>query len=88
MSSAIGTVVLADGSESELWLSIGEACVSLGSHEPCGHRTRNRRPESTDGIHFIILGRLANLIPVHTRYVPYGILHRALLSELHPHFSC
>lgn len=37
--------------------------------------------EDTDGPYFLLLARLTNLIPIRTRYVSYGILHRAFASE-------
>ena len=41
--------------------------------------------EDTDGAYFLLMARLANLVPIHTPYVPYGILHRALISEYRRH---
>lgn len=38
-----------------------------------------------NGVHptilFVMYGRLANLISVHTRYVPFKLLHRTLSCE-------
>lgn len=54
----------------------------------CNHEKRRSRTlpndmafEDTDGAFFLILARLANLVPIQMPYVPYGILYQALLSE-------
>lgn len=80
---------LADGSESELWLNIGESCVFLSDHEKRRNRTmlNGMAFEDTDGMYFLILARLANFAPIHMRYVPYGILYRALHSKYLPKWA-
>lgn len=68
----------ANNSENELWWDIGLTChrqFRIGPDCKAGDDTFNAT------FVFAMYGRLANLIPVHTRYVPYKTLHRALGCE-------
>lgn len=68
----------ADSSENELWYGIAGACIRQYHFVPGRRLTDGGRNGSFS---FVMLGRLANLIPVHTRYVPYIVLYRALVCE-------
>lgn len=39
------------------------------------------KSEDSNGLVFLVFGRLANLVPVYTRYVPFNMLFRALESK-------